>query len=567
MPERCYKMGEINPHQKIIDIISKSVMFANIPGFIVVALDIKKEIVYMNQIGCYILNDNISPIGKNWFENFIYESERKKIETEFESSISGKINQPIEECFAICSNSERRIIRWFHDIIKDGEKIIGIIYFGEDVTSRRYMQLELRHRVAMEQLIAEISNTFLGISQTPELFEEKILDTLANVGVFVNCDRCSVFLFDKESSNLANFYEWCVRGVESNNDKLQEFSGMDFSWLSDYIVEHNIIFASKMTDLPEKTTLLKTILSKKPIKSFLIVPMIIKGYFFGFLSLLSEVHEILWSSQDIKLLQTIAALLSNVFCFNQIREDKRIVQKRLDFFNKAIETSGIGFIFSNLEGEIKYTNQALIDLLGYDTSYALVGKNWKDITSSNYYEILEKQIMPILLHEEIWMGEIPLYGKNGKIVETLINIFLVRNRNNKPVHMAGLITDISDQKKGQIELRESQRRFMNLAENFPLPFAISNKIGKILFINPKFIEMFGYTLEDIPTNEVWMHIAYPDPVYRDKVDEYWKQAKAGILEFRGNNVVCKNGQIRRVIFREFEIGDNELVAIVEEVDK
>jgi len=519
----------------------------------------------MNQNGCYILNDNISPIGKNWFENFIYESEQKKLETEFESSISGNITKPIQECFVICSNSERRIIRWFHDIVKDGEKIIGLIYFGEDVTSKRYVQLELRHRIAMEQLIAGISTSFLDISQTPDLIEEKILNTLANVGVFVNCDRCSVFLFDKKSSNLTTFHEWYTKGTESNSDKLQELSGKDFSWLSDHIVEHNIIYASKMSNIPEDLSPLRSILTEKPIKSLLLMPMIKKDYFYGFLSLISETNEIVWSSHDIKLLQTIADLLSNVFYNGRIQEDKKLAQKRLDFFNKVVETSGIGFIMSNFEGEIRYANQALKNLLGYDASYALEGKSWKQITSKTYYEILEKQIYPLLLHEEVWMGEIPLLKKNGNRIETLVNIFLVRNRNNKPIHMAGIITDITEQKKGQIQLRESQRRFMNLAEKFPLPFVISNKHGKLLYFNPKFIDLVGYTLEDIPSNEAWMQIVYPDPIYRAKVDKYWKKVKQGLIEPHGNNVLCKNGQIRKLLFREFEISDVELVAIVEEV--
>jgi len=378
-------MGEINPNQKIIEKISKSIMFANVPGFIVVALNINKEIVYMNQNGCYILNDNISPVGKKWFENFIYESEQKKLETEFDSSISGKITKPIQECFVICNNSERRIIRWFHDIVKDGEKIIGLIYFGEDVTSKRYVQLELRHRIAMEQLIAEISTTFLDISQTPDLTEEKILNTLANVGVFVNCDRCSVFLFDKTSSNLSYFYEWNANNIEPKSNMMQELSGKDFSWLSDYLLENNIIYTSKLSDLPDNITPLKSLLSKKPIKSLLLMPMIKKNYHFGFLSLISEFNEIVWSSQDIKLLQTIADLLSNVFCHSRIQEDKRVAQKRLDFFNKVVETSGIGFIMSNLKGKIRYANQALKSLLGYDQSYTMEGKSWKEITSKTYY--------------------------------------------------------------------------------------------------------------------------------------------------------------------------------------
>ena len=295
--------------------------------------------------------------------------------------------------------------------------------------------------------------------------------------------------------------------------------------------------------------------------------MIQKNYHFGILSLIRETDEIIWSSQDIKLLQTIADLLSNVFYHSRIQEDKRIAQKRLNFFTKMVETSGIGFIMTNFKGEIRYANQSLKRLLGYDPLFALEGKSWKEITSKNYYDILENQIYPILLHEDFWMGEIPLMGKNGKIIETLINMFLVRNRNNKPVHMAGIVTDISEQKKGQIELRESQRRFTNLAEKFPLPLAISNKQGSILYLNPKFIEVFGYTLEDIPNINAWMVKAYPDLEFRANVDEYWKKVKDGLIESRGNDVVCKNGQIRRVLFREFEIADDELVAIVEEVKK
>jgi len=187
------------------------------------------------------------------------------------------------------------------------------------------------------------------------------------------------------------------------------------------------------------------------------------------------------------------------------------------------------------------------------------------ITPKSYYEILEKQVYPILLHEEIWMGELPLIGKNGKKIETLVNIFLVRNRNNKPIHMAGIITDITEQKTGQIELRKSQRRFTNLAQKFPMPFVISDKLGTLLYFNPKFIELVGYTIEDIPTNESWMQTVYPDPKYRAKVDEYWKKVQEGLIEPRGNNVLCKNGQIRKLLFREFEISDIELVAIVEEI--
>ena len=43
------------------------------------------------------------------------------------------------------------------------------------------------------------------------------------------------------------------------------------------------------------------------------------------------------------------------------------------------------------------------------------------------------------------------------------------------------------------------------------------------YLNPKFKEIFGYTMEDLPHKQAWLEKAYPDPQYRRQVFSVWKK--------------------------------------------
>ncbi len=58
----------------------------------------------------------------------------------------------------------------------------------------------------------------------------------------------------------------------------------------------------------------------------------------------------------------------------------------------------------------------------------------------------------------------------------------------------------------------------------PYPFLVSElreSKRQNVFVNQKFLDEIGYTCEDIPTNEEWFEMAYPDPVYREEVKDEW----------------------------------------------
>ena len=61
-----------------------------------------------------------------------------------------------------------------------------------------------------------------------------------------------------------------------------------------------------------------------------------------------------------------------------------------------------------------------------------------------------------------------------------------------------LKTQETDVKITEEKLAESQERFRLLADLSPYPISILDSRGYYIYLNTKFIETFGYTLEDIP---------------------------------------------------------------------
>jgi len=117
-----------------------------------------------------------------------------------------------------------------------------------------------------------------------------------------------------------------------------------------------------------------------------------------------------------------------------------------------------------------------------------------------------------------------------------------------PGQFATIFIDISQNKRQEEELRRSEEKFRQLLEHSPIAIAISNYKGELELLNDRFVEVFGYTLADIPDLATWFRRAYPDEFYRREVMEAWNadverprksEQPIGRREYR---VTCKDGR-------------------------
>ena len=103
-----------------------------------------------------------------------------------------------------------------------------------------------------------------------------------------------------------------------------------------------------------------------------------------------------------------------------------------------------------------------------------------------------------------------------------------------------LLNSLAQQGKA---LRESEKRNFSILNDSPVPMAINDEQQNITFLNPAFVQTFGYTLEDIPTLAHWWPQAYPDTVYRQEVADAW-QVGLEIARRRGTTFPPQEATIR-----------------------
>ncbi|MGZ5013910.1 MAG: PAS domain S-box protein, partial [Methylobacter sp.] len=113
--------------------------------------------------------------------------------------------------------------------------------------------------------------------------------------------------------------------------------------------------------------------------------------------------------------------------------------------------------------------------------------------------------------------------------------------------------DITERKLMENQLKASEEKFRSIIEASPVPMALNDEKLNITFLNPAFIQTFGYNIDDVPTLADWLSKAIPDPDYRHWFEATWQtsleKAKQEHSDFSPLElaVCCKNNGIKTVL--------------------
>lgn len=140
-----------------------------------------------------------------------------------------------------------------------------------------------------------------------------------------------------------------------------------------------------------------------------------------------------------------------------------------------------------------------------------------------------------------------------------------------------LSTDLTDVRRAQYELAQSEEKFRQFFEQLPLPaahveFGKKHEKNRFLGMNRAFHEKFGYTLRELRTLDDWLKRAYPDPKYRREANEIWFQAveravKTGeFIEAHDYRMRCKDGRELIVATTGVLFGKSMLVVGLDRTD-
>jgi len=133
-----------------------------------------------------------------------------------------------------------------------------------------------------------------------------------------------------------------------------------------------------------------------------------------------------------------------------------------------------------------------------------------------------------------------------------------------------VLTDVTARKQAEEELRAEKQRFQTLSENSPVGMVMIGADDTFKYVNPKFKEIFGYDLIDIPNLRDWLKLAYPDLQYREEVMLQWialKSIEPGEGRPYTRKVMCKDGTLKHINFIPVQLGAGEILMTCEDITK
>ena len=179
--------------------------------------------------------------------------------------------------------------------------------------------------------------------------------------------------------------------------------------------------------------------------------------------------------------------------------------EELALFRQFAESSSQGFAMGDTEARITYANPALGRLFGEANAEDLLGKSVWDYYPESWREWGRSEMLPLLEQQGYWQGEVLVQTRQGKLIPTLHNIFLVRDEDGRPIRRAGVVTDISERKQAEEALQEREKQYHTLIDTLPNGVCKYDLEGRIVFSSPAHAQLFHCQPSDIVGGRIEDH--------------------------------------------------------------
>ncbi len=184
---------------------------------------------------------------------------------------------------------------------------------------------------------------------------------------------------------------------------------------------------------------------------------------------------------------------------SELKERESEERFRLMFMNAPMPYQSL-----DEQGNFLDVNQTFLDVLGYARE-ELIGKNFGDYLHPDWRDHFKKNFPRFKAVGEILGVEFEMVKKDGSTILVYFNGKIQRDDQGRFVRTHCIFQDITDRKRAEEALRESERNYRVLVEGLPDIILRFDRMGRHLFASPNvelvtgipWVEFFGKTHREL----------------------------------------------------------------------
>jgi two-component system, cell cycle sensor histidine kinase and response regulator CckA len=178
---------------------------------------------------------------------------------------------------------------------------------------------------------------------------------------------------------------------------------------------------------------------------------------------------------------------------------------------------------TDLEDKVLFVNEAFSKIYGYSPE-EIVGKSISLVRSASNPRSVVEQILPATLKGG-WEGEILNRRKDNTEFPVYLSTSVVRDGDGKTIALIGAATDITERRRADSNLRESEEKFRSLVDTARDVIFTATPRGVITSLNQAFETSTGWSRAE------WLGKTYYDLFHNEDVEgsrQYFIRALEGV---------------------------------------
>ena len=206
-----------------------------------------------------------------------------------------------------------------------------------------------------------------------------------------------------------------------------------------------------------------------------------------------------------------AVMVWNRSLAKMVANRSRELQQSEALYRSILNASPDNITITDLEGKIRMISPAALPMFGYDREEEILGRKALEFVVPDDRERLAAKLMPQEADITTGPNEYRALRRDGSTFDIEANAQTIRDAADRPTSRVHVVRDITERKRAEAALRESEQRLQFVLQGSRLGFWDWNLETNEVKRNDRWAEILGFQLTDIDFSvKQWVDFVHPD---------------------------------------------------------